>query len=101
MANLVCSITERPDITGSGLLCNCVFIEDLSHCRSKYYTNLFRVVSRLANPKHAPLLFSSQTPAAPTSSGAASPSVGPMTVLPRLRFCISRLSSCCMTMQGI
>ena len=35
-------------------------------CRSMYYVDLLRVVSCLAVPKHASLLFTSQTPAAAT-----------------------------------
>ena len=35
-----------------------------ARCRSKYYMNLLQVVSCLAVPKHASLLFTSQTPAA-------------------------------------
>ena len=37
-----------------------------SWCRSQYYMNLLQVVSCLAVPKHAFLLFALQTPAAAT-----------------------------------
>ena len=40
--------------------------DSTSWCRSKYYMNLLQVVSCLAVPKHASLLFTSQTPAAAT-----------------------------------